>query len=299
MKKNLIQWFSLLLLVLGFSSFTQVQAGGAYRTCDQYQPDILHYKAREYQKVIDSAARAYGVSAELIKAVITAETCFRPRAVSHKGASGLMQLMPATARRFGATDRTNITQNIHAGTRYLRWLLERYNGSVYHAVAAYNSGEGTVDRHGLNVPYLETRVYVNRVINAYKKLMKSPAPAAYAQPAVNQDDNPQKAGRLLKAVSQEKVLTPKATERKLVSKVKEKKLLPSCMTASHALHKATYHHDKDGERTFYYTVKDKDSVGEIADRLGVSSIMIKRYNEIRRSIIKPGQKLKVSECRLK
>ncbi|HPE61937.1 MAG TPA: lytic transglycosylase [Thiolinea sp.] len=165
---------SALVLTLGmsFSAMAQAASGKKYtgRTCDQHSSETLHLKAGPYHKVIEAASMRFGVDENLVKAVITAETCFRPMAVSPKGAAGLMQLMPATARRFGVTNRYNVTQNIFAGTYYLRWLLNRYNGSVRHAVAAYNSGEGTVDRYGAGVPYRETRRYVVQVLNAFTKL---------------------------------------------------------------------------------------------------------------------------------
>lgn len=314
MRKKLSQWICVqfLMCVTGLLFTVNVQAGGL-RTCDQHSPTTIRQKASAYQNLINAVSMEYGVSADLIKAVITAETCFRPTAVSHKGAYGLMQLMPATARRFGATDKS-VTHNVHAGTRYLRWLLDRYDGSIYHAVAAYNSGEGTVDRHGWNVPYQETRRYLVQVLNAYRKLSNNrgqvlftPNIAAAAQfqkasfvedqlavamaEAAVDEPEPVITGKRLRSQATERVLTPKAIE---------KRLLPSCMTASKKLHRATSHKDKKGERSFFYTVKDNDSIDRISRVTGSSKIMIKRYNdmETKRAIIKPGQVLKVSECRL-
>lgn len=140
------------------------------QTCDQYNAQTLNSKAAIYQQEIQTAAKKYHLSPNLIKAVMTAESCFRPESVSPKGAGGLMQLMPATARRFGVSDRFNVAQNIDGGARYLRFLLNRYRGSIHHAVAAYNAGEGAVDKHGTSVPYQETRVYVVKVMNALSKL---------------------------------------------------------------------------------------------------------------------------------
>ena len=312
MRKKLSQWICVqfLMCVTGLLFTVNVQAGGL-RTCDQHSPTTIRQKASAYQNLINAVSMEYGVSADLIKAVITAETCFRPTAVSHKGAYGLMQLMPATARRFGATDKS-VTHNVHAGTRYLRWLLDRYDGSIYHAVAAYNSGEGTVDRHGWNVPYQETRRYLVQVLNAYRKLSNNRgqvlftpniAAAAQFQKASFVED--QLAAAMAEADEPEPVITGKrlrsqATERVLTPKAIEKRLLPSCMTASKKLHRATSHKDKKGERSFFYTVKDNDSIDRISRVTGSSKIMIKRYNdmETKRAIIKPGQVLKVSECRL-
>lgn len=150
------------LLSMSFSSF----AG----SCDQQHVNVLHQKAYIYHDAIAAAAIKYRVNPALIKAVITAESCFKNQASSHKGAGGLMQLMPATARRFGVDDRFDPHQNIDGGTRYLRWLLNRYGGSLPHAIAAYNAGEGRVDYYGAAVPFQETAVYTRRVLNAYGKL---------------------------------------------------------------------------------------------------------------------------------
>ena len=157
---------ALLLLPVTFL-FTSSSASAS---CDQYAPQVLHAMSQPYQYDIVSAARSNGVNPNLLKAVITAESCFRPSAVSNKGAGGLMQLMPATARRFGVYDRFDTSANIEGGARYLHFLLARYGGSIPHAVAAYNAGEGRVDVYGTAVPIEETQTYTRRVLNAYQKL---------------------------------------------------------------------------------------------------------------------------------
>lgn len=116
-----------------------------------------------YQAEISAAAREFGVEEAVVRAIIHAESAFRPGAVSRVGAQGLMQLMPATARRFGVTDSFDPQQNIRAGTRYFAWLLRRFNGDLTLAAAGYNAGEGAVDRHKGVPPYRETRHYVQRV----------------------------------------------------------------------------------------------------------------------------------------
>ena len=113
--------------------------------------------------VVTRASRRYGVEVGLIRAVIKAESNFNPKAVSHAGAQGLMQLMPATAGDYGVTDAFDVHQNIEAGTRHLAELLARYRGDVRLATAAYNAGAGAVERHGGIPPFTETRVYVERV----------------------------------------------------------------------------------------------------------------------------------------
>lgn len=116
---------------------------------------------------IRRAARKYNLSPSLIENVIRAESNFQADAVSPAGAQGLMQLMPATARELGVTDAFDISQNIDGGARYLRQMLDRFDGDVKLALAAYNAGPGAVERHGGNVPpYKETQAYVNRILAA-------------------------------------------------------------------------------------------------------------------------------------
>ena len=99
------------------------------------------------------------------------ESSFKLRATSYKGASGLMQLMPATARRFGVTDIYEPRQNIDAGVKYMRWLLDTFNGDVNLALAGYNAGEGAVMKYGWQIPpYSETREYVRRISNRYSSI---------------------------------------------------------------------------------------------------------------------------------
>lgn len=116
-----------------------------------------------YREEIAAASREFGVEEAVVRAVIHAESAFNPTAVSRAGAQGLMQLMPATARRFGVTDSFEPAQNIRGGVEYLSWLLRRFNGNLTLAAAGYNAGEGAVDRHGGVPPYRETQNYVVRV----------------------------------------------------------------------------------------------------------------------------------------
>ena len=113
---------------------------------------------------VNRFAGLYGVDPTLVRAVIHAESAFRPDAVSPKGAGGLMQLMPATAARFDVTDRFNPEDNIAGGVAYLALLLDMFQGDRELAVAAYNAGEGAVKRYGGIPPYEETRTYVKRVM---------------------------------------------------------------------------------------------------------------------------------------
>ena len=123
----------------------------------------LRLNTAAYQAEIAAAARDYGVDEAIVRAIIHAESSFNPMALSHAGAQGLMQLMPATARRFGVTNSYGASQNIRGGVQYLSWLLKRFNGNLTLAAAGYNAGEGAVDRHGGVPPYQETQRYVARV----------------------------------------------------------------------------------------------------------------------------------------
>ena len=123
----------------------------------------LRLNTASYQAEITAAARDYGVDESIVRAIIHAESSFNPMALSHAGAQGLMQLMPATARRFGVTNSYDASQNIRGGVQYLAWLLKRFNGNLTLAAAGYNAGEGAVDRHGGVPPYQETQRYVVRV----------------------------------------------------------------------------------------------------------------------------------------
>jgi soluble lytic murein transglycosylase-like protein len=123
----------------------------------------LRLNTAAYDAEIKAAARDYGVDEAIVRAIIHAESSFNPMALSHAGAQGLMQLMPATARRFGVTNSYDAGQNIRGGVQYLAWLLKRFNGNLTLAAAGYNAGEGAVDRHGGVPPYQETQRYVARV----------------------------------------------------------------------------------------------------------------------------------------
>jgi hypothetical protein len=122
-------------------------------------------RAKELSGLIREVARAQDVSPQLLHAVIAVESGFDPRAVSRKGAMGLMQLMPGTARRFNVSDPFDPRQNLEGGATYLKWLLEKFGGDVRLALAGYNAGENAVIRAGFRIPaYDETQAYVPRVL---------------------------------------------------------------------------------------------------------------------------------------
>jgi soluble lytic murein transglycosylase-like protein len=116
-----------------------------------------------YAAEVKAAAAEFGVEEAIVRAIMHAESAFNPNALSRAGAQGLMQLMPATAQRFGVVNAYDPGQNIRGGVEYLSWLLKRFNGDLTLAAAGYNAGEGAVDRHKGVPPYSETQRYVVRV----------------------------------------------------------------------------------------------------------------------------------------
>lgn len=130
----------------------------------------------QFSEVIVQASRLYDLNPALIAAVIQTESNFKPNAVSYAGAKGLMQINPPTQRYLKLRDAYDPQQNIFAGSRYLRELLNRFNGDIVSALAAYNAGPGAVDRHDGVPPYKETRKYVQKVLSYYthyRKLLTS------------------------------------------------------------------------------------------------------------------------------
>ena len=126
-----------------------------------------------FDQLIRQAAQHHGVSEGLVKAIMHTESGFNIHARSPVGAQGLMQLMPATARRFNVSNAYDPQQNIFGGVKYLSWLLKRFNGDTRLAIAAYNAGEGNVDKYGDVPPFRETRDYVKRVTSRYQNLYAS------------------------------------------------------------------------------------------------------------------------------
>jgi soluble lytic murein transglycosylase-like protein len=148
---------------------TQVTGFEAEEVVPVTPPAVLQVPTPE--ELVTAAAKRNGLPPEFVKSVVAAESAFRTDAVSRKGARGLMQLMPATAREYGA-DPTDPRQNVAAGTQYLRDLLLKYQHDehqVIRALAAYNAGPGTVDRYHGVPPYQETLAYITRVLRKYAK----------------------------------------------------------------------------------------------------------------------------------
>ena len=155
-------------------------------------------RARAYDDLISEHSRTQGVRADLVRAVMQVESGFNPYARSLKGAMGLMQLMPATARQFGVRNAFNPGENVRAGVAYLRELLDRYQNNEELALAAYNAGPAAVDKHGQTVPpYRETRSYVAQInkmaarpIQAHgKSIYKVTETTSDGRPVVRYTDN--------------------------------------------------------------------------------------------------------------
>ena len=179
------KWLLLLLLTGLFGPLVKPACADIYRYVDEdgvihFSNVPTHYRFRlyisetkldyktyfdRYDRIIVRASRTHGVDSSLVKAVIRAESDFDKYAVSHKGAQGLMQLMPETAKELAVKDSFDPNENITAGVRYLRRQLDNFDNNVALALAAYNAGENAVRRYGRRIPpYKETRTFVDRVL---------------------------------------------------------------------------------------------------------------------------------------
>lgn len=165
----------------GVTHFTNVPADARFQVLLRNAPETSEAGARispamlarsaVYDGIIDAAAALTKVEPALLRAVIVVESAFDADAVSNKGARGLMQLMPATAKAYGAVDVDDPAQNVQAGARYLRDLINRYENDLELVLAAYNAGETAVERYGRRIPpYAETGRYVPRVLRLYNGL---------------------------------------------------------------------------------------------------------------------------------
>jgi soluble lytic murein transglycosylase len=151
----------------GVINFTNVPTHGGYRRVIREGGNASSSISRDYDEVIRSASDRHNIDADLVRAVIKAESDFNSNARSSKGAMGLMQLMPDTARLHNVLNAFDPADNIEGGVRHLRMLLERFQGDLRLSLAAYNAGSGAVEKFGGIPPYVETREYVRRVLRFY------------------------------------------------------------------------------------------------------------------------------------
>jgi soluble lytic murein transglycosylase-like protein len=143
---------------------------GLTHSGDRYNPGLLA-RATQYDAIIEAEAKSAGVEPNLLRAVIVVESGFNSRAVSKRGAVGLMQLMPETAMRFGVSNRYDPQQNVRGGALYLGFLINRFRQNVRLALAAFNAGEDAVDRNSGQIPpFTETLEYVPKVLKVYQTL---------------------------------------------------------------------------------------------------------------------------------
>jgi soluble lytic murein transglycosylase-like protein len=141
---------------------------------DRYDSQWLA-RATQFDSIIEHAAVSSALEPNLLRAVIVVESGFNSHAVSKRGAVGLMQLMPATGNRFGVSNLYDPRDNVHAGARYLKFLIDRFGQNIRLALAAYNAGEQAVDRNGGQIPpFAETQAYVPRVLKIYRMLTEQP-----------------------------------------------------------------------------------------------------------------------------
>ena len=142
-----------------------------------------------YDSYIRASAARHGVDPGLMKAMMHTESAFNPNARSPVGAQGLMQLMPATARRFKVSNPWSPADNIEGSAKYIAWLMRRFNNNIEYAVAGYNAGEGNVDKYGGIPPFKETRNYVKKVMSRYHSLYKNDAGISGANMNANNQTN--------------------------------------------------------------------------------------------------------------
>jgi soluble lytic murein transglycosylase-like protein len=158
----------------GYKRLVKTWKGWSEATSSSINYRHLAANRKRFNRTIELAAKHHKLPTALLHAVITAESAYDPNAVSRAGAVGLMQLMPATAERYGVRDRKDPNANVTGGTRYLKDLLGMFDNDLVLALAAYNAGENAVIKHGRQIPpYAETQTYVRRVLKFYNDYKKT------------------------------------------------------------------------------------------------------------------------------
>ena len=158
------------------SNFTLIEVRGrgpATASCRGMDTQKLEHRAVSFNSTIERMAEEFRVDPKLVKAVVRNESCFDKMALSHAGAQGLMQLMPATAEWLGVGDPFDAEQNIRGGTRYLSDLIKKYDNNLTLALSAYNAGPGTVAKYNGVPPFPETELYIERVMKTYRNYVQT------------------------------------------------------------------------------------------------------------------------------
>lgn len=246
-------------------------------------------RTSQYDNSIKKHSKTYGISMALIKSIITAESCFNSMAESPKGAQGLMQLMPVTAKRFGVSNSFDTDANIKAGTRYLKFLLKYFKDDFIDTIAAYNAGEGTVKKYKGVPPYKETREYISKVSTLYKYYSQGGGKKAYHM--------------LSKGHYSKTFFTPQAMHHSRLSPYKNIHRNISrgkCESTSTRLKKFTKVQGGDGVWQRIYTVQSDDTLSHVVQKTGVHKNKIMKMNGLRsRARLNKGEQLLVWECRRK
>ncbi|WP_299871527.1 transglycosylase SLT domain-containing protein [uncultured Cocleimonas sp.] len=251
--------------------------------CSVGKIESFKKKLKTYNQLISKYSQKYGVSESLIKAVITAESCFNSSAVSPVGAQGLMQLMPATAARFGVLDSFDPEQNIQGGTKYLKFLLSYYDQYIQKAVAAYNAGEGAVDKYQGIPPYKETINYVSKVSQLHKIYAKGVKVHAVFRQGKSRSYRPFKTTKSR--------LSPYKNGKRNYAR-------SSCFKTTSRLKRATRYVKRGKIKQRLYFAKKGDTLMKVMRKTGVNKAKIKLMNNLRSNTrLRRGQRLLLWECR--
>jgi len=259
----------------------------------------LEKKMKKYSTSISKYSKKYGVPKALIQAIITAESCWNHKALSPKGAQGLMQLMPATAKRFGVTERYNPDLNIKAGTNYLKFLTKYFKKDMIKVIAAYNAGEGAVNKYKGVPPYKETKHYVRKVATLYTLYnngggVLTAAAFKASLLKINLPSTPEEIRRI--------IFVPQVMPSSRFSPYKNRLrniARGNCSNrTSTRLKQSTQVEGGDGIWQRIYNASAGETLTQVMRKTGVHKLKIAQMNGIRPRIkLKMGQRLLVWECR--